>query len=90
LIRKNPDAVAGAVAREPSIARNEDLAAGESFSTDTTLSGKSELRPIDEARSQGYRVTMTFVSLQSADENIVRVQRCAIEERESGVQQPIG
>jgi predicted ABC-type ATPase len=77
----NPDAVAGAAAREALVARGEALAARESFSIETTLSGRSELRLIDEARARGYRVTMTFVSLESADENVARVQRRAIEER---------
>jgi hypothetical protein len=48
----NPDA--GAAARDSLVARGEALSAGKSFSIETTLSGKPELRLIADAQARGY------------------------------------
>jgi predicted ABC-type ATPase len=77
----NPDAVAAAAAREALRQRAEALAAGASFSIETTLSGNSEVRLIDAARTVGYRVTMTYLALESPETNVDRVQLREIEER---------
>jgi len=76
----DPDAAAAPAAREALRQRAEALAKGESFSIETTLSGKSEQRLIDDARAAGYRVTMTYVALDSADRNVDRVNLRAEEE----------
>jgi predicted ABC-type ATPase len=79
----DPDAAAAPAAREALRQRGEALANGESFSIETTLSGKSEQRLIDDARAVGYRVTMTYVALDSSDRNVDRVNLRAEEERRS-------
>jgi len=76
----NPDAAAVPAAREAIRERTQALANRESFSVETTLSGKSELRLIDDARAAGYRVTMTYVALESSEKNIRRVDLRAEEE----------
>ncbi len=76
----DPDAAAAPAAREALRQRAEALAKGASFSIETTLSGKSEQRLIDDARAAGYRVTMTYVALDSADRNVDRVNLRAEEE----------
>lgn len=77
----DPDAAATPAARQALQERAEALANGESFSIETTLSGKSELRLVDDARAAGYRVTMTYVALESPEQNVRRVDLRAQEER---------
>ncbi len=78
---EDPDAAAALAARQALEERAEALANGESFSIETTLSGKSELRLIDDARAAEYRVTMTYVALESPEQNVRRVDLRAQEER---------
>lgn len=47
--------------------------AGRSFAFETTLSGRGHLRRIRDWRADGYRVTLVFLALPSADEAIRRV-----------------
>lgn len=47
---------------------------GVSFAFETTLSGRGYLRRIEQWRRGGYRVTLLFLSLPSADEAIERVR----------------
>lgn len=78
----DPDAAASEAAREALRRRIRALSNRESFAIETTLSGHSELRLIDEARAAGYRITMTFVALDSAQLNVERVDvRARIEHR---------
>lgn len=53
--------------------RRELLAAGESFAIETTLTGHSALRLIGQAQAAGYKVTLVFVGLLSADLSALRV-----------------
>jgi len=76
----NPDVAAAPAAREALKERSKALANRESFSVETTLSGKSEQRLIDDARAAGYRVSMTYVALDSPEQNIQRVNLRAEEE----------
>jgi predicted ABC-type ATPase len=46
---------------------------GESFAFETTLSGLSYLRSIQQWRQRGYRVSLYFLSLPDAEMAIVRV-----------------
>lgn len=46
---------------------------GESFAFETTLSGRGYLRHIEEWRSQGYRVSLIFLSLPDVETAIARV-----------------
>lgn len=77
----DPDGAAAPAAREALRQRSEALARRESFSIETTLSGRSELRLIDDARSAGYRISMTYLALESPDVNVDRVSIRALEER---------
>ncbi|HEY6136773.1 MAG TPA: AAA family ATPase [Thermoanaerobaculia bacterium] len=51
------------------------VAAGRSFSFETTLSGHAYLRRIDEWRESGYVVKLIFLSLKTPEEAIARVAR---------------
>lgn len=46
---------------------------GESFAFETTLSGLSYLRHIEQWRAQGYRVSLYFLSLPDAETAVARV-----------------
>ena len=48
---------------------------GVSFAFETTLSGRGYLRKIRRWRGQGYYLTLVFLSLQSAEEAIKRVEQ---------------
>ena len=49
-------------------------AEGRSFAFETTLSGRGHLRRIRQWRNDGYRVTLLFRSLPSADDAVERVR----------------
>jgi len=51
------------------------VAAGRSFAFETTLSGHTYLRRIDEWRANGYLVELVFLSLNTPEEAIARVAR---------------
>ena len=46
---------------------------GESFAIETTLSGMSYLKHIEQWRSQGYQVSLYFLSLPNVETAIARV-----------------
>ncbi|MBV5305226.1 MAG: hypothetical protein J0652_00890 [Desulfobulbaceae bacterium] len=50
------------------------VTAGRSFAFETTLSGLTYARMILEWRSKGYKVKLLFLSLESAEEAIARVE----------------
>lgn len=50
-------------------------AARESFAFETTLSGRTYLRHIDQWQRAGYRVELIFLQLNHADEAVARVQQ---------------
>ncbi len=78
----NPDAAAAAAGREALIQREVALARRETFAIETTFSGNSERRLINDAHALGYRVSMTYVALDKPERNVIRVeQRAAIERR---------
>jgi predicted ABC-type ATPase len=49
------------------------LDASDSFAIETTLTGHSALRLIDQAKTAGYKITLVFVGLSSVDLSILRV-----------------
>lgn len=51
------------------------VAEGQSFAFETTLAGRGYLRRIEQWRRIGYRVTLVFLSLPSADHAVQRVRR---------------
>ena len=54
---------------------NQRLAKGESFSSESTLSGKTWLKFLKEAVAQGYEITIYFLYLDSVKENLKRIQK---------------
>ncbi len=54
---------------------NDRLKNGESFSFESTLSGKTWLKLLHEAKEQGYEITLYFLYLKSIKENIKRIQK---------------
>jgi predicted ABC-type ATPase len=75
-----PDAAIIAAGREAVRERDAAIARGDSFAIETTLSGHGELGLIRTARLAGYSVTMTFVSVSSAEDSAWRVSERAREE----------
>lgn len=51
----------------------EHAARGDSFAFETTLAGRVYVRFIREWRANGYYVTLLFLSLETAEQAIVRV-----------------
>jgi predicted ABC-type ATPase len=76
----NPDAALIAAGREAVREREAAIARGESFAIETTLSGHAELQLIGKARAAGCSITMTFISVSSAEGSALRVFERAIEE----------
>ena len=69
----DPEGAALPAGRQASRERRAAIAAGESLVVETTLSGASELRLMDEARAAGHRVELHYVSVGSVAENLRRV-----------------
>lgn len=53
----------------------ERLSKGESFSFESTLSGKTWLPILREAKKNGYQITVYFLFLNSVQQNIARVKK---------------
>lgn len=53
---------------------DETVRRGVSFVHETTLSGKSLLRQLERMKAEGYHIVISFVYLESADENVARVR----------------
>lgn len=53
---------------------NECLENGESFAWETTLSGQKVLKTILAAREKGYKITLHYITVSSADECLSRIQ----------------
>ena len=68
----NPKTVLQA-GREAVKERRGHLAAGRSFAIETTLTGKSALGLIDEAKAKGYKVNLVFVGLDDVTLSQARV-----------------
>ena len=54
---------------------NARIENGESFSFESTLSGKTWLKVLKEAISKGYEVTIYFLYLDSVKDNLKRIQK---------------
>lgn len=57
----------------------EALENGESFSFETTLSGRAWLGFLKKAKQRGYRITIYFVYLQKVSMNVKRIRQRVIE-----------
>lgn len=89
-IKIDPDAEARRI--NPNNPRSVDLAAGKkalqlfreaveydlSFSMESTLTGKTILKRMQQASDNGYFVELRYVGLSSADLNVARVKRRAL------------
>lgn len=51
------------------------LARGESFSVETTLSGKNYLRMMADARSRGFEVVLVYIGTDSVEINLARIAK---------------
>ncbi len=54
---------------------NDRLKNHESFSFESTLSGKTWLKLLKEAKEQGYEITIYFLYLKSVKDNLARIQK---------------
>jgi len=54
---------------------NERIKRGESFSFESTLSGKTWLKLLSEAKAQGYEIALYFLFLDSVQSNLKRIQK---------------
>jgi predicted ABC-type ATPase len=71
---ENPASTAIPAAREAIQRTRDHLAARESFSVETTLSGTATCKTMREAKSLGYRVHLIFICLDAPERNILRVR----------------
>ena len=61
-------------AREALQRRQGALAAGRTLAVETTLAGSGALRFMEVARQAGYRIVLHYVSLNSADQALMRIR----------------
>ncbi|HYO76115.1 MAG TPA: AAA family ATPase [Thermoanaerobaculia bacterium] len=69
----DPGAAAIRAGRMMLVEIDRHAAAGRSFAFETTLSGHTYIRRIDDWRKRGFIVELIFLSLSSADDAIARV-----------------
>lgn len=70
----HPERVAVAAGRELLLQLDETVRREASFIHETTLSGKSLLRQLEQMKTSGYHIILTFVYVATADENVARVR----------------
>lgn len=68
-----PERAAAQAGREMIHRRDHYLAASESFIVETTLSGRTILHAIDDARRRGFRIHLIFVGVESPKTLVSRV-----------------
>jgi predicted ABC-type ATPase len=73
----NPAAAAVEAGREFLVRTDDALVAGRSCIIESTLSGRSLLRTIGQARDLGYEIAIQFVFLESAASSLARVRERA-------------
>ena len=54
---------------------NSRIKNGESFSFESTLSGKTWLKMLKEAKNSGYEITIYFLYLKSINDNLKRIKK---------------
>jgi predicted ABC-type ATPase len=54
---------------------NDRLSQNESFSFESTLSGKTWIKLLNNAKDKGYEVTIYFLYLKSVQENLKRIEK---------------
>jgi predicted ABC-type ATPase len=70
----NPSAAAIEAGRQVSMRIREYLLRRTSFAVETTLSGRSIMTHMAEARSSDYKINLAFIALDSPEESIVRIR----------------
>ncbi len=53
---------------------NDCMERGESFTQETTLSGRKTLKTILSAREKGYRIRLYYIAVSSAEESLLRIK----------------
>ncbi|MEC0182311.1 zeta toxin family protein [Paenibacillus peoriae] len=70
----NPESVSPAAGRETLNRVKECIRAGKSFSIETTLSGKTAIRQMEQAKAAGFEVDLYYVGLKNVEYHISRVE----------------
>jgi predicted ABC-type ATPase len=69
-----PGASAVAAARQVLVSAGEHIEKGESFAAETTLSGKSYLQMMVDARIRGFEVVLVYIGTENVEINLVRIR----------------
>lgn len=70
----NPESVSPAAGRETLNRVKECIRSGRSFSIETTLSGKTAIRQMEQAKASGFEVDLYYVGLKNVEYHISRVE----------------
>ena len=70
---ETPSAFPIAAARQVLKSAREHIARAESFAVETTLSGKSYLQTMIDARARGFEVVLVYIGTQSVEINLARI-----------------
>lgn len=73
IVPERPEAAAVAAGREAIRQQSAAIAARESFTVETTLSGARTMKLMDQAREAGFRVELHYVSPGDPRVNVIRV-----------------
>ncbi len=69
-----PGASAVAAARQVLISAGKHIGNDESFAVETTLSGKSYLRMMVDARVRGFEVVLVYIGTENVEINLARIR----------------
>jgi predicted ABC-type ATPase len=69
-----PGASAVAAARKVLISAAKHIEKGESFAVETTLSGKSYLQMMVDARIRGFEVVLVYIGTENVEINLARIR----------------
>lgn len=70
----NPSNASVEAGREALCKQNSNIKNGESFAIETTLSGKSALRLMDDAKEAGFYVKLAYVRIDDVTINLQRIE----------------
>jgi predicted ABC-type ATPase len=69
-----PGASAVAAARQVLISAGKHIEKGESFAVETTLSGRSYLRLMADARTRAFEIVLVYIGTENAEINLARIR----------------
>jgi predicted ABC-type ATPase len=69
-----PGTSAVAAARQVLTSADKHIEKGESFAVETTLSGKSYLQMMVEARIRGFEVVLVYIGTENVEINLARIR----------------